>query len=153
MNNKEILKKLESDYADIVECVFPEAGNGWWIHINVDKIEYYTYDEGCYTIHEDTLREAYAVLKRVIKRVEAKKEKMKKELKEELKEELTSVEIWDPATNSWQYYDYPQGETVASYAEWCIGTYSEYWATVNEPGYKIRLNGWYVIDGADYFNN
>ena len=40
MKNKEILKKLESDYADIVEDVFPESGNGWWIHISVDKIKF-----------------------------------------------------------------------------------------------------------------
>lgn len=76
---------------------------------------------------------------------------MEKELKKELKKELSRVEIWDTATNSWQLFDCPQGETVASYASWCVGGSSDYWATVNSPNDKIRLNGWLVINGSDYF--
>ena len=72
-------------------------------------------------------------------------------MKKKLNEKLVSVEIWDDATNSWQSYDCPKGNTVADYADWCVGAYSDYWATVNGLGYKIRLNGWYIVDGSDYF--
>lgn len=71
-----------------------------------------------------------------------------------MNEKLVTVEIWGgDALNDWQGYDCPDnGDTVASYAEWCIGEDSEYWATINSAKDKIRLNGWYVIDGAEYFN-
>jgi len=68
-----------------------------------------------------------------------------------LNEKLTQVEIWDNNTG-WQVYDCPNnGDTVADYADWCIGADSDYWATVNSANDKIRLNGWYVVDGADHF--
>lgn len=73
-------------------------------------------------------------------------------MKKELNEELISVEIWDAATNNWQAYDCPKnGDTVAEYADWCIGEDSVYWATVNSPEDRIRLNGWYIINGSDHF--
>lgn len=68
-----------------------------------------------------------------------------------MNEELISVEVWDESIG-WQSYDCPDnGSTVASYAEWCVGEESVYWATVNGPEDKIRLNGWYVVDGAEHF--
>lgn len=68
-------------------------------------------------------------------------------------EKLTSVEIWNETTNDWQEYDCPDnGDTVAGYADWCIGEQSEYWATINNADDKIRLNGWYVVDGSDIIN-
>jgi len=73
----------------------------------------------------------------------------------QLTDRLVSVEIWGgDALNDWQDYDCPpekKGDTVDSYAEWCIGEESEYWATVNSADDKIRLNGWYVVDGADHY--
>ncbi len=76
---------------------------------------------------------------------------LKKELIAKLNKELVSVEVWDEATNDWQAYDCPKGKTVAEYAVWCIEEHSEYWAAINCPEDKIRLNGWYVIDGAEFF--
>jgi DNA-binding XRE family transcriptional regulator len=67
--------------------------------------------------------------------------------------ELTSVEVWDKNTG-WQAYDCPpseNGDTVESYANWCIGENSDYWATVNSREDKIRLNGWFVVDGKNHF--
>lgn len=70
-----------------------------------------------------------------------------------LNEKLTSVEIWDANLNDWQNYDCPDnGDTVIGYAEWCIGEHSDYWATINSAADKIRLNGWYVVDGAEHYN-
>src|SRR5690554_5155440 len=78
-----------------------------------------------------------------------------KEVKEyrslKLNENLFSVELWDTATKDWQLYDYPQGETVASYADWCVGERNVFWVTVNGPDDVIRLNGWYIVNGSDYF--
>lgn len=67
------------------------------------------------------------------------------------KEKLLSVEIWDPKNKFWCDYSCPRGETVEDYIDWCIGAESVFWATVNTPEDKIRLNGWYVIDGSDHY--
>lgn len=67
--------------------------------------------------------------------------------------ELTSVEVWDKNI-CWQPYDCPPTEnedTVSSYAGWCIGETSDYWATVNSREDKIRLNGWFIVDGDNHF--
>ena len=70
-----------------------------------------------------------------------------------LNEKLTSVELWDDNVG-WTAYDCPDnGDTVKDYAEWCVGEHSDYWATVNSKEDKIRLNGWYVVDGAEHFKS
>ena len=70
-----------------------------------------------------------------------------------LNEKLISVEIWSDFLG-WQDYDCPKNAgTVKDYADWCIGEHSDFWATVNIATDKIRLNGWYVIDGADHFKD
>ena len=73
----------------------------------------------------------------------------------QLSDKLVSVEIWGgDALNDWQQYDCPDnGDTVGSYADWCIGEDSNYWATINGPADKIRLNGWYIVDGASFFDD
>lgn len=72
-----------------------------------------------------------------------------------LNEKLTQVEVWDGNNlNDWQVYDCPDNnDTVKEYAEWCVGADSDFWPTVNSATDKIRLNGWYIIDGADYYDN
>lgn len=74
-------------------------------------------------------------------------------MKKALTDKLTSVEIWGgDALNDWQEYDCPDnGDTVGDYADWCIGEDSDYWATINSATDRIRLNGWYVVGGADYY--
>lgn len=76
---------------------------------------------------------------------------MKKENR--MNEKLTRVEIWDENIG-WQDYDCPnKAGSIKDYADWCIGEESDFWATVNSRTDKIRLNGWYVIDGADHYKN
>ena len=69
----------------------------------------------------------------------------------DLKEQLVSVEVWDDNVG-WQAYDCPDDATVESYSEWCLGEKSDIWATINNKNDKIRLNGWHVVDGKDYYN-
>lgn len=74
-------------------------------------------------------------------------------MKNNANEKLVSVEIWDENIG-WQSYDCPDnGDTVKSYADWCVGEESNYWATVNSIGDKIRLNGWHVVDGSEIFKD
>jgi hypothetical protein len=73
-------------------------------------------------------------------------------------DKLETVEVWCNILNDWEQYDCPDefdaddnDNTVKAYAEWCIGTESGYWATVTSADDKIRLNRWYVIDGAELY--
>lgn len=71
-----------------------------------------------------------------------------------LTDKLTQVEIWN-GTIGWQPYDCPpaeNGDTVGSYATWCVDEISDYWATINSSTDKIRLNGWKIIDGSKIFD-
>ncbi len=73
-------------------------------------------------------------------------------MKNNTNEKLTSVEIWDDNANGWEIYECPDnGDTVESYEKWCIGEDSTLYATINSADDKIRLNGWYIVDGAEHF--
>lgn len=78
---------------------------------------------------------------------------MKKEIieKNNLKAKLESVHMWDEDNQMWCNYDCPKDNTVEEYADWCVAEQSDYWATINSAKDKLLLNGWYVVDGADYF--